>query len=78
MIGTDGRKVQVLFTLGDYRSALDRRVGAWDGFVEVAEGSSRAFVWGAPFFLGRRVSLVFDGRETGDTKGVQGPFYALP
>jgi len=78
MIGTDGRKVQVLFTLGDYRGALDRRVGAWDGFAEVAEGSSRAFVWGAPFFLGRRVSLVFDGRATGDTKGVQGPFYALP
>ncbi len=33
---------------------------------------------GSAVFLGRRVSLVFDGRETGDTKGVQGPFYALP
>lgn len=78
MVGTDGRMVPVLFTLGDYRDALDRHVGAWDGFAEVAESSSRAFVWGAPFFLGRRVALVFDGRATGETKGVPGPFYALP
>lgn len=78
MIGTDGGKVEVLFTIGDYRGALNRRVSAWDGFAEVAEGPSRAFVWGAPFFLGRRVSLVFDGRATGDTKNMPGPFYALP
>ena len=78
MVGTEGRMVPVRFTLGDYRDALDRRVGAWDGFGEVAESSSRAFVWGAPFFLGRRVALVFDGRATDEAEGVPGPFYALP
>ena len=78
MVGTDGRRVPVLVTIGDYRGALERRVGAWDGFAEVAERASRAFVWGAPFFLGRRVALVFDGRATGETAGVPGPFYALP
>ena len=78
MIGMDGKEVPVRFTVGDYRAALDRHVGAWDGFAEAAEESSRAFVWGAPFFLRRRVALVFDGRTTSDVPGVAGPFYALP
>ncbi len=76
MIGSDGRTVPVQLTLGDYRAALDRHVGAWDGFAEAAEASSKAFVWGAPFFLGRRVALVFDGSVTSES--VTGPFYALP
>ena len=77
MIGVDGRKVEVSFTIGDYRSALDRRVGAWDGFAEVADGSTRAVVWGAPFFLGRRIALVFDGMPIVDGNGAPGPFYAV-
>ena len=77
MVGTDGRQIRVPFTVGDYRGALDRRVGAWDGFAEVAERSTNAFVWGAPFFVGRRVALVFDGKVTSDTGAVTGPFYAL-
>ena len=75
MVGTDGAEVQVPFRIGDYRGALNGHVGAWDGFAEVAEPGSKAFVWGAPFFLGRRVALVFDGMSVG---GARGPFYALP
>lgn len=78
MVGTDDRKVTVSFTVGDYRGALDRRVGAWDGFAEAAGSPSRAFVWGAPFFFGRRVALVFDGNATNDEKAGLGPFYSLP
>ncbi len=78
MVGTDGRQIRVPFTVGDYRSALDRRVGAWDGFAEFTERSSNAFVWGASFFVGRRVALVFDGKVTSDTGAVTGPFYTLP
>ncbi len=78
MVGKDGRQIRVPFTIGDYRGALERRVGAWDGFAEVAARSSSAFVWGAPFFLGRRLALVFEGRMTSDTEAVTGPFFALP
>ena len=78
MVGTDGQTTSIAFTIGDDRGALNRGVGAWDGFAEVAEGSSRAFVWGAPFFFGRRVALVFEGGAADNGKGVPGPFYALP
>ncbi len=77
MIGVDGRKVKVSFTIGDYQGALDRHVGAWGGFAEAADSSSKAFVWGAPFFFGRRIALVFDGKTTDDGKDPPGPFYAL-
>ncbi len=62
MVGRDGTSVDVAFRVGDYRGALDRHVGAWDGFAEVGTPTSGAFVWGAPFFLGRRVFVIFEGR----------------
>ena len=78
LVGTDGAEVRVAFTIGDYRGALARHVGAFDGVAEVARPSSRAFVWGAPFFMGRRVAMVFEGMAAGGAPGRQGPFYALP
>ena len=78
MVGTDGAEVQVPFRIGDYRGALNRHVGAWDAFAEVAQPGSQAFVWGAPFFIGRRVALVFDGMSAGGPDGPRGPLYALP
>lgn len=75
MVGTDGAEVQAPFRIGDYRGALDRHVGAWDAFAEAAPPSTRSFVWGAPFLLGRRVALVFDGMAAG---GIEGPSYVLP
>ena len=78
MVGTDGAGAPVAFKVGDYRSAMERHVGAWDGFAEAAASSSQAFVWGASFFLGRRVAFVFDGMAADDGNGVRGPFYAVP
>ena len=78
LVGTDGAEVQVPFRVGDYRDALKGHVGAWDGFAEVAEPSSKAFVWGAPFFIGRRVALVFEGMTAGGLDGPRGPLYAFP
>lgn len=77
MIGADGAQAEVAFRIGDYRAAMDRRVGAWDGFAEAAEHSSKTFVWGAPFFLGRRVSVVQDGQAVPGVDKAVGPFYAL-
>jgi hypothetical protein len=61
IVGADGARMSIAFTVGDYRAARDRSAGAWDGFAEVAEPSSRAFVWGAPLFFGRRVFVVQEG-----------------
>jgi hypothetical protein len=77
MIGADGATMPIAFTVGDYRAARDRSVGAWDGFAEVAEPSSRAFVWGAPLFFGRRVFVVQEGKAVPGVEGVSGPFYAI-
>ena len=78
IVGADGATMRIAFTVGDYRAALDRSVGAWDGFAEVAEPSSRAFVWGAPLFLGRRVFVVQEGKAVPGVERVSGPFYAIP
>ncbi|MCW6507443.1 DUF3443 family protein [Lichenifustis flavocetrariae] len=78
MVGFDGMHVPITFKVGDYRSALDHHVGAWDGFAEAANALSQAFVWGAPLFLGRRIALVFDGMEVDGLKRTQGPLYAFP
>ncbi len=77
LVGQGGTSLAVRFKVGDYRGALDRHVGAWNGFAEASEQSSRAFVWGAPFFLGRRVYLVLDGRRVPGVDGAIGPAYAV-
>jgi hypothetical protein len=75
--GADGAATPIAFTVGDYRAARDRSVGAWDGFAEAAEPSSRAFVWGAPLFIGRRVFLVQAGKAVPGVEGLSGPLYAI-
>ena len=77
MVGIDGAETPVAFRIGDYRAALDRRVGAWDGFAEVAEPSSRSFVWGAPLFFGRRIFVVQEGKAVPGNDRALGPFYAI-
>ena len=77
LVGRNGTRVPVDFTVGDDRARRERRAGASDDVAEAAEPGSAAFVWGAPFFLGRRVSLVMDGRGVPDSPGLVGPFYAV-
>ncbi len=76
MVGQGGTSLDVQFRVGDYRAAIDRHVGAWDGFAE-ASGSPDSFVWGAPTFLGRRTVVIFDGKVVPGMDGVIGPAYAI-
>ncbi len=77
MVGTEGSKISTRFSVGDYRARRERQAGASVDVAEVADPRSAAFVWGAPFFLGRRVALVMDGRNSSGTPNLQGPFYVL-
>ncbi len=77
MVGADGGKIMTRFSVGSYRASRERHAGASDDVAEVAEPQSTAFVWGAPFFLGRRISLVIDGRSIPSAPGLVGPFYGL-
>ncbi len=77
MVGRDGMRIPVAFDVGDYRRIRDRRSGASAGIAVAAEASTAAFVWGAPFFLGRRIALVLDGRAVPGLPGLEGPFYAF-
>ena len=77
MVGRDGARVPVSFGVGDYRGIRERQAGAAAGLAVAADPSTTAFVWGAPFFLGRRVALVLDGRTVLGTPGLEGPFYAF-
>jgi Protein of unknown function (DUF3443) len=76
IVGADGAQVTVTFKVGDYRRARNRSIGAWDGYAEAAEASQPTFVWGAPFFLGQRVSVIFDEEGVAGT-GVKGPAYGI-
>lgn len=77
MVGNDGTRVSIRFGVGSYQGTRERHAGASDDIVEVADPQSTAFVWGAPFFFGRRVSLVMDGRRVPGVPGLVGPLYIL-
>ena len=77
MVGGDGNRRAVSLAVGDYRTRLERRIGAADDVAEAAPPRSTTFVWGAPFFFGRRVSLVMDGRAVPGSPPLVGPFYAF-
>ncbi len=77
MVGRDGARIPAAFDVGDYRRIRDRRSGASAAVAVAADASTTAFVWGAPFFLGRRVALVLDGRTVPGVPGLEGPFYAF-
>ena len=77
MVGADGARMSVEFVVGDYEARREQGAGASDDVAELSKPQSDAVVWGAPFFLGRRISLVMDSRRAGDAPGLIGPFYAL-
>ncbi len=76
LVGQDGTDIPTPFWVGDYNAIRDRRFGASADIAVAARPGSDAFVWGAPFFLGRRVFLVMTGRTVPGSPGVSGPFYA--
>ena len=77
MIGTDGKRIPTRFTVGNYQSTREHQAGASDDLAEVADPQAMSFVWGAPFFLGRRISLVMDGKGVTGFAGLLGPAYIL-
>ena len=73
----DGKRIRTRFSVGNYQASRERRAGASDDVAEVEDPQAASFVWGAPFFLGRRISLVMDGRGVPGVPGLVGPFYDL-
>ncbi|WP_237481256.1 DUF3443 family protein [Lichenibacterium dinghuense] len=77
MTGSDGNGTSVRFALGDYQARREGHAGAVDDVAEAAGPQSAAFVWGAPFFLGRKVTIVVESKEVPSLPGPVGPFYGL-
>ncbi len=77
MVGADGKRIRTRFSVGDYQTSRERHAGASDDVAEVANPQATAFVWGAPFFFGRRVSLVRDGSSVPGAPGLVSPLYGL-
>ena len=71
LVGADGVSLPARMRIGDYRAILASGLGASGSATATASGG---FVWGAPFFFGRRVILVVDGQSA---RGLQGPFFAF-
>ena len=77
MVGRDGARYELAFRVGDYRHIRQRGFGASAEIAVAAMPRSGAFVWGAPFFLGKRVAVVLEGRAVPSVAGLEGPFYAV-
>ena len=77
MVGQADAPVPVSVKVGDFAATLARGFGASDAMAVVADQGSTAFVWGAPFFLGKTVTLVLDGSKVPGVGGAAGPFYAV-
>ncbi len=76
-VGRDGARNELSFRVGDYRHIRQRGYGASAEIAVAAMHESGAFVWGAPFFLGKRVAVVLEGRGVPSVAGLEGPFYAV-
>lgn len=77
MVGRDGASVATAFRVGSYAAFLASGAGASDSVAVTGAAGSRAFVWGAPFFLGRRVAVVLEGREVPGRPDARGPLHAI-
>ena len=75
VVGQDGGKLPIAFAVGDYADLTGRHMPAASEIAVAAPPSSNAFVWGAPFFFGKRVFLVIDGKPVPGADGVVGPLY---
>lgn len=73
-IGTDGSALSTPFLVGRYPRGDENGVFAAAAWAAVPESSS--FVWGAPFFLGRRVTLLFRDHIAPGVPRLVGPAYA--
>lgn len=73
-VGADDARIPVAFKVGDYQRMRDRRLGAYDAAATTSH-TTQSFVWGLPFFLGRRVVLVTEGQGV-PGRSDKGPFYA--
>lgn len=76
MVGEDGTEIPMGFRVGDYNAELTSGNTVSDRMATIAAQDSQAFVWGAPFFMGKRVFLVPEGASVLGT-GTPGPFYAF-
>ena len=77
IVGVDDRSIPVSFQIGDYRNVLAHGFGASDGMAEATTKPGGAFVWGAPFFIGRRIDVVMDGKMVPGAASLVGPLYGL-
>ena len=76
-IGRDGARTVLPFRVGDYRQIRHQGFGASGEIAVAARPQSSAFVWGAPFFIGRRIAVVLEGRRVPGNTNLDGPFYAI-
>ena len=77
VLDRNGARTALPFRIGDYRQIRQRGFGASAEIAVAALPRSGAFVWGAPFFLGKRVAVVMEGRVVPDVPDLRGPFYAV-
>ncbi|MGI4800331.1 MAG: DUF3443 family protein [Janthinobacterium lividum] len=74
MQGADRIELPMSFLVGRFPRSGERGVFASAAMASSAE--EKGFVWGAPFFMGRRISLVFRDKSVPGMPGISGPFYA--
>lgn len=77
MVGRDGTRSSMPFQVGDYRRIRLNGFGASAELAVASAPGSDAFVWGAPFFLGKRVAVVLEGRVVPGSAHLIGPLYAV-
>ena len=77
MLGRDGASIPMTFQVGSYEAFLASGTGVSDSVATAGAASLRAFVWGAPFFLGKRVTLLLEGRTLPGRSDATDPLYAI-
>ncbi|PZA12154.1 hypothetical protein DNX69_09045 [Rhodopseudomonas palustris] len=77
LIGRDQSALAVDLAIGNYERLRNPSIGASDRLALAAAPASTAFVWGAPFFLGKRISVLIEGRAIPGEPQTVGPMYGI-
>ncbi|MCQ8239635.1 DUF3443 family protein [Rhizosaccharibacter radicis] len=74
VVGADGSRTVIPFLVGEFPRPGEH--GVFAGAVSVARRPD-LFVWGFPFFIGRRVGLLFAGETVPGRPDLVGPLYVV-
>ncbi len=76
-LGQDQARVAETIVVGNYEALRNSTIGASDRLAIYNIRDPNSYVYGAPFFLGRKIYLLFEGQSVQANGTLTGPMYGI-